>query len=83
MYSAFRLVKRAADAGKRVAVINLGETRAERSGLELLKVRVGVFPRQEKHALTGGGVARGISPIGRVAFAQSFVSARGTSAGGK
>ncbi|CAM9332556.1 unnamed protein product [Scytosiphon promiscuus] len=37
VYSAFRLVKRAADAGKRLVVINLGDTRAERSGLDLLK----------------------------------------------
>lgn len=38
VYSAFRLVKRAADAGKHVVVVNLGDTRAERSGLDLLKV---------------------------------------------
>eukprot|EP00904_Undaria_pinnatifida_P006753 jgi/Undpi1/3207/HiC_scaffold_15.g06581.m1 len=37
VYSAFRLVKRAADAGKTVVVVNLGETRAERSGLDVLK----------------------------------------------
>lgn len=37
VYSAFRLVKRAADAGARIVVVNLGETRAERSGLDLLK----------------------------------------------
>ncbi|CAM9665103.1 unnamed protein product [Ectocarpus sp. 13 AM-2016] len=42
VYSAFRLVKRAADAGKKVVVINLGETRAERSGLDVLKVEAGV-----------------------------------------
>lgn len=38
VYSAFRLVKRVADAGKKIAVINQGGTRAERSGLDLLKV---------------------------------------------
>lgn len=37
VYSAFRLVKRAADAGKTVVVVNLGDTRAERSGLDVLK----------------------------------------------
>ncbi|CAM9992808.1 unnamed protein product, partial [Ectocarpus fasciculatus] len=37
VYSAYRLVKRAADAGKKIVVINLGETRAERSGLDILK----------------------------------------------
>lgn len=37
VYSAFRLIKRAADAGKKIAVINLGPTRAEHSGLDLLK----------------------------------------------
>ena len=38
VHSAFRLVKRAADAGKTVVVVNLGDTRAERSGLDVLKV---------------------------------------------
>ena len=45
VYSAFRLVKRVADAGKKIAVINLGGTRAERSGLELLKASQQVVRR--------------------------------------
>ncbi|CAM9568189.1 unnamed protein product, partial [Pylaiella littoralis] len=42
VYSAFRLVKRAADAGKRIVVVNLGGTRAERSGLDIWKAKAGV-----------------------------------------
>lgn len=37
VYSAFRLVKRAADAGKKIVVVNQGHTRAERSGLDVMK----------------------------------------------
>ncbi|CAN0408590.1 unnamed protein product [Ascophyllum nodosum] len=37
VYSAFRLVKRAAEAGKKIVVVNVGYTRAEQSGLDVLK----------------------------------------------
>lgn len=42
VYSAFRLVDRAAKAGKPIAVINQGDTRAETSGIQILKVESGV-----------------------------------------
>eukprot|EP00746_Dinoflagellata_sp_MGD_P137810 gnl/MRDRNA2_/MRDRNA2_71560_c0_seq1.p1 gnl/MRDRNA2_/MRDRNA2_71560_c0~~gnl/MRDRNA2_/MRDRNA2_71560_c0_seq1.p1 ORF type:complete len:327 (+),score=59.68 gnl/MRDRNA2_/MRDRNA2_71560_c0_seq1:138-1118(+) len=42
VYSAFRFVQAAAKAGKQIAVLNMGPTRAEKTGLPLLKIEAGV-----------------------------------------
>lgn len=37
VYSAYRLVDRVAKAGKTIAVVNLGQTRPEKTGLQVFK----------------------------------------------
>ena len=44
VHSAFRFVQKASTKGIPIAILNVGETRAEKSGLDVLKIEAPIGP---------------------------------------